>query len=87
MHFIYKKRKYFSIVLQKKKCISLHFCGIYNKFVKFLKDLVNISTTLSFFFFLSLKINCQYSDINVEPIISVVTQFWTPRAGDGVYLF
>jgi len=46
-----KKRKYFSIVLEKKNCISLHFYGIYNKFVKFLNDLVNILTTLSFLLF------------------------------------
>jgi len=56
LHFIYKKmkkKKVFNIVLEKL-CFVFHFLGIYNKFVKFLKDLTNISITLIFF---SLKIN------------------------------
>jgi hypothetical protein len=50
MYFIYKKNRkrknLFSIVLEK---ISIFVFEIYNKFVKFLKDLANISTTLIFF--------------------------------------
>jgi hypothetical protein len=40
--FIKMREKFFSIVLENF-CV---FFGIYNKFVKFLKDLANVSITL-----------------------------------------
>jgi hypothetical protein len=43
--------------------------------VKVLKDLTNISITVSFHFFFSLKVNGQHSSINVGPISRLVFKY------------
>jgi hypothetical protein len=45
--YVIREKNIFSIVFRKFLCFVLHFVfGIYNKFVKFLKDLTTISITL-----------------------------------------
>jgi hypothetical protein len=59
LHFIHKKYIFFGIVLE---FISLYFFGNLNMFVRFYKNLVNISITLNFF---HMKINGQHSGLNI----------------------
>jgi hypothetical protein len=74
--FIKKRKKCFSIVLNIFFVFLCIFYGICNKFLKFLKDLANISIILSFFFFfLSLKINGQHLGINVGPTCKLIFKY------------
>jgi hypothetical protein len=65
LHFIYneKERFFFKLFYKIFVLFFLHFLGIYNKFVKFLKDLNNILISLYKTF--SLIINGQHSSINI----------------------
>jgi len=67
LHFIYNEKErekcFFKLFYKIFVLFFLHFLGIYNKFIKFLKDLNNILISLYKTF--SLIINGQHFSINI----------------------